>query len=130
MTARLRPIFIVNFKRFNPPPSSLSANRRKSQDGLPLRWVRWETDAHRNGDILDLPARQRWLWPTLLGLAGRGSSHGVVKMSPAQLAREADLPEEEVVAALTHLWKRGLIRFTPPDSHDGTTHAPHPQVTP
>lgn len=127
MTDRLRPIMVVNFVRYNPPPSTLSSSRRKD-DSLPLNWVRWETDAHRNQDLLDLPKGERWLWPTLLGLAGRGIPHGVVKMTPTQLAREADLTEEEVRHALAHLCRKGLIKYTTRAALAVTTSAPLEEV--
>jgi hypothetical protein len=110
---KVRPIVVVNFESYHPANKTLSAEARA---GGPLRWIRWETNSHRDADLLDLPAAERWLWPVLLGLAGRERKRDdglrVIRLSPTQLAREADLTEEQVRHALAHLWKCGRIRYT------------------
>lgn len=77
---------------------------------ITLPWVRWETDAHRDGDLLELPACQRWLWPVLLGLGGKGSPPGTVRYTDSQLAKEADLSLEDVTAALERMCEWGKVR--------------------
>ena len=105
---------IVNFDKYNPPHKAVN---REVREGGPLSWVRMKVTMHRDRDLLDLPAGERWLWVVLLGLAGAATPRGTVCDTPAQLAREADLPEEDVRHALRHLARRGLIRY----AEGGTT---------
>jgi len=102
----------VNFKKYNPPLSSVSSGQRK--DSPPLRWVRLQADWYRDADVLDLPAEERAVWPALMALAGKGTPHGVIRVSVQSLAREFDLCEEHVQHALDHLWRRGRIRYSLP----------------
>ena len=78
----------------------------------PLKWVRWSTDTHRDIDLLDLPKTERWIWPTLVDLAGKAEDHGVLKHNGDQLAREADLTPRQVMHAVGHLIDRGRVRIT------------------
>src|SRR6267378_5269939 len=91
-TERVRTIEIVNFDKYNPPQKAVNAEVRA---GGPLKWCRWDARTHRDPDLLDLPAAERWLWPVLIGLAGerRAEADGArfIRMTPAQLAREADI---------------------------------------
>lgn len=109
MTERIHPITIVNFEKYHPANKMVNEDARK---GGKLKWVRWEVRTHRDPDLLDLPRGERWIWPTLVGLAGEAQPRGVVRMSAVQLAREADIPVDEVAHALDHLRMRGRIKFT------------------
>lgn len=104
-----RVIRLVNFARYNPPAREITSLARNGR--TPLKWARWQADTHRDQDLLDLPPAERWVWPTLVGLACRGTPHGDVEMSDQQLAREAHLTETQVTHALRHLRQRGLVRF-------------------
>lgn len=108
-----RPIVVVNFDSYNPPHKSVS---QKIRDGAPLDWYRQQANAHRDQDILDLPVGQRWLWGVLcdLSAAQPRTPDGlrIIRMTPHQLAREADMAIEDVRLALVHLWKRKRIRYT------------------
>lgn len=104
----MRKIVIVNFEKYNPPHKAVNAEVR---NGAPLKWVRWQVDAHRDADILDLPPAERWLWPVLCGLAGKSSPPGSVAMTAGQIAREAHITEEETTHALRHLRARGRIAY-------------------
>lgn len=104
-------IVVRNFDRYNPPHKAVNVEVRK---GGPLRWLRWEVDAHRDPDLLDMPVGWRWLWLVLLDLAAKEPKVGddrVIRLTTAQLAREADMAEGDVVGALEHLRKRGRIRY-------------------
>ena len=110
---RVRPIVVVNFDLYNPPHKAVN---KEIRDGGPLIWFRWQTNGHRDADILDLPDSERWFWIVLLGLAGKerrlANGNRVVRMSSTQLAREAHLNEKQVEHALRHLWDRKRIRYT------------------
>lgn len=125
---RARTIVVVNFDRYNPPNKAVNAEVRA---GGPLKWVRWETKAHRDADILDMPPEQRWLWPTIVELAGaepKINGLRVVRMTIAQLAREAHMPERDVEVALDHLWRSGRVRFSTQSAK--RVAARHPSATP
>ena len=102
-------IWIVNFQRYNPPHKAVNVEVR---NGAPLKWVRLQVDWYDDKDVLDLPESQRWLWPALCALAGKSTPPGRVDMDAAQLAREMRTDEEQVAAALHHLWRRGRVRHT------------------
>ena len=111
MTERIRPIVVVNFDSYNPPAKAVN---KEIREGGALTWVRWQTNAHRDKDILDMPVTQRWVWLVLCELAGqqKRAPDGLryIKMTPKQIARAAEMSVEDVTPALQHLRKCGRIK--------------------
>lgn len=97
-------ITLTNIEKYNPALAELAPEERVTKR---LKWLRWQVDTHRDPDLLDLPRGERWIWPVLMGLSGKGG--GSIRMSYAQLAREADLPVKGVEHAIQHLIERGRV---------------------
>lgn len=96
---------VKNIAKYNPSLNEVTPTKRKKMAGL--EWMRWQTNTHRDEDLLDLPWQQRWLWAVLIGLSGVKGSR--IHMSVKQIAREADMPVKVVDEALAFLVSRQRV---------------------
>lgn len=108
-------LWIMNFKRYNPPHKAVNRAVRK---GEPIPWCRLERDWYDDKDVAAMDEPIRWIWPALMGQACKSRPPGRIDMNAQELAREFRTQEESVVVAVDHLWRRGKVRFTRPKVAD------------
>lgn len=101
-------IWIVKFSEYNPPHKLQHSDNR----GKPLKWVRLQADWYDDPAIGSLAEECRWVWPAMLALAGKSSPPGRIDMDCDELAHELRTTPDRVATALSHLWKKGRIRYS------------------
>ena len=126
-------IVLVNWQKYNPPPSSMSVRQRAAEANT-LQWVRLQTDWYRDQDLQDSPDAMT-LWPRLLALAGRFTPHGHICLTLSHLSREVVMGEPQLRLALKHLRKCGRIRYSTSGGKvaaattvSGDSHATYPRT--
>lgn len=80
-------------------------------------WFRFYTEAFTDEKLLRLAPTQRWLWVAILGAARRSAEPGRLvistgePMTASEIARFADVPEDEVWPALEAMRRYGMVAW-------------------